>query len=762
MLSDLVNLDDLLQNITFDDSSSQSFRPYEQLMACLPPSSSYLLPKPYQWLMNSSKSPIIDFYPKSFTVDMNGKRWPWEAVVLLPFIDSKRLIAASQRYVTDDLLTESEKERNEIGMPLIYKRDKTYKTNINGVGDGELFGEIPSCHVRETKFCDSKWQCDTKGTGFRAELLPGCEVPYPGFPTLKDAPIKGLSRRRLGIDVFGMRSRYRTAVLELDDELPVVKSAKVLAKKFIGTTVYFRYPFLHEGFVTAVSDEINTFRGDQAVRTWTKEESKRWKLSSDTIQKMFETGEGMTGSGGWSIPQSFVTLSVRPLKEIQTLPDGSKVKVYARLELQVPLAAALWCPSRAPLHASYPARLEKDPYRFTLKTMLPPTLKSQFKRGGRKKSFPHSKKSIRETNESNEKTRPTIASEMHSVQGLLRSILPDEATEPPAAKIDLLPPLKNGMVNGVGTSNRKFHSAVDIRKPICKNPWKHELLQFKRRQRNNRSGLVATTVLALAAFLSNDVNADIISNQNYHGAQISPTSQGLYRSKTTNNDILYGKNGLLPSNNHADPSTEFFHGTTTLSFVFDDGIVVAVDSRASIGNFVGSKTTQKVLPINDKMLGTMAGGAADCSFWIRKLQAEARLYQLSEDQCIPVSRASRILADWLYANRALDLSVGSMVMGYDDESGPSIYYIDNNGTRIKGDIFSVGSGSTFALGVLDTERLSLMKEKEALSVGIKAIRHATFRDAFSGGYIAVYIIDKNGWRKAFSEDLAMSGERNEF
>ena len=46
------------------------------------------------------------------------------------------------------------------------------------------------------------------------------------------------------------------------------------------------------------------------------------------------------------------------------------------------------------------------------------------------------------------------------------------------------------------------------------------------------------------------------------------------------------------------PPIEFAHGTTTLSFVFQGGIVAAVDSRASIGNFVGSKTTQKVLPVS--------------------------------------------------------------------------------------------------------------------------------------------------------------------
>lgn len=138
-----------------------------------------------------------------------------------------------------------------------------------------------------------------------------------------------------------------------------------------------------------------------------------------------------------------------------------------------------------------------------------------------------------------------------------------------------------------------------------------------------------------------------------------------------------------------------------------------------------------------------------------RLQAEARCHELAEGKEVTVSRVSRLLADYLYANRQLNLSVGTMIMGVDEEFGPSIYYVDNKGTRIKGDMFSVGSGSTFALGVLDTDRREDMNEEDAIALGIKAIRHATFRDAYSGGYIAVYVITRDGFRKVFSEDLPL-------
>ena len=60
---------------------------------------------------------------------------------------------------------------------------------------------------------------------------------------------------------------------------------------------------------------------------------------------------------------------------------------------------------------------------------------------------------------------------------------------------------------------------------------------------------------------------------------------------------------------------DFKTGTTTLAFIFKQGIIVAVDSRATMGNFISSQKVRKVIEISDKKLATIAGGAADCQFW---------------------------------------------------------------------------------------------------------------------------------------------------
>lgn len=70
------------------------FNPVEQLMAVLPSDSSHAIPTAARWLMLDEESPIMDFYPYDVPVDPNGKAMPWLWVVLLPFIDEDRLLAA--------------------------------------------------------------------------------------------------------------------------------------------------------------------------------------------------------------------------------------------------------------------------------------------------------------------------------------------------------------------------------------------------------------------------------------------------------------------------------------------------------------------------------------------------------------------------------------------------------------------------------------------------------------------------------------------
>lgn len=114
--SDLVECDISALDISFE--VGQPFEPFTQLQAVMPASSGKIvLPKCFSDLMSNPDSPIIDYYPEDFDLDLNGKRFAWQGVVLLPFIEEKRLHEAMEPL--KGLLTEEETERNSFGIPCI-------------------------------------------------------------------------------------------------------------------------------------------------------------------------------------------------------------------------------------------------------------------------------------------------------------------------------------------------------------------------------------------------------------------------------------------------------------------------------------------------------------------------------------------------------------------------------------------------------------------------------------------------------------------
>ncbi|XP_061384389.1 5'-3' exoribonuclease 2 homolog isoform X2 [Danaus plexippus] len=113
--SDFVNIQGLSTKF---ERGTQPFRPLEQLMGVFPAASSQHVPRPWATLMSDPFSPIIDFYPTDFKIDLNGKKFAWQGVALLPFVDETRLFKALEPYYDD--LTQAEKQRNIKGHDRLY------------------------------------------------------------------------------------------------------------------------------------------------------------------------------------------------------------------------------------------------------------------------------------------------------------------------------------------------------------------------------------------------------------------------------------------------------------------------------------------------------------------------------------------------------------------------------------------------------------------------------------------------------------------
>ncbi len=96
--------------------------PFEQLLAVLPPKSSDILPVACRPLLLNETSPIIDFYPLKFDIDLEGKRQEWEGHPILPFIDVSRLKKAYK--TIEDQLSDIEKKRTQHGKNIKYFNDR--------------------------------------------------------------------------------------------------------------------------------------------------------------------------------------------------------------------------------------------------------------------------------------------------------------------------------------------------------------------------------------------------------------------------------------------------------------------------------------------------------------------------------------------------------------------------------------------------------------------------------------------------------------
>mmetsp|Transcript_27864 Transcript_27864/g.31298 ORF Transcript_27864/g.31298 Transcript_27864/m.31298 type:complete len:1593 (+) Transcript_27864:158-4936(+) len=339
MLSDLRNLPEMFKNIHFN--VGVPILPFQQLMSCLPPASSSLVPEPYRHLTTSPDSPIIQFYPTDFEVDMNGKKNPWEGVNLLPFIDINLLLDTTKKYAPDDKLTKSEKLRNRVGEIFCYTFDLTATNTIEAPHKKIGLTDIVKCHSR----CTILPQYDADGISFEPKLVPGTQIPYPGFPSLNVLPIAEAELLPIGVKLFGFPSKYPTMVLKLH-QMPDMPSLETLAVNLLHRSLFINWPMMHEAKVTAISDErieIYMFKGKKKVKKWNKSEQDRWAIESNEMLQNYLGGINVPGSGGVQIGEVKIRLRLLPLQGMKSNPsNGSSKKLFGSEEAEVPLQLALW------------------------------------------------------------------------------------------------------------------------------------------------------------------------------------------------------------------------------------------------------------------------------------------------------------------------------------------------------------------------------------------------------------------------------------
>lgn len=302
----------------------QPFRPYQQLMGVLPDRSKKIVPTSYHDLMTNPNSPIIDFYPRDFELDMNGKKMDWEAVVKIPFIDEKRLLSAMS--TKNHLLSQEEQDRNEFGVTLKFTYspdiDFAYLSSLPGI-----FPDLGHCHCVENIFDLPTME----GLDFHVGLMSGVKLgedALAGFPSLEVLPQTGTLGFH-GVNIFQQDSRNESMVITMME--PEKRTKVESAKAKLGQRVFVGYPFLSEAKVIRVSDELFNYslaedgskqpvaipHGPQEINLWHKK--------AERIEGVYSKRLGMI------IGHVVTLIHVDMLKGLKKTDDGASIKEYAHI-----------------------------------------------------------------------------------------------------------------------------------------------------------------------------------------------------------------------------------------------------------------------------------------------------------------------------------------------------------------------------------------------------------------------------------------------
>ena len=192
-------------------------------------------------------------------------------------------------------------------------------------------------------------------------------------------------------------------------------------------------------------------------------------------------------------------------------------------------------------------------------------------------------------------------------------------------------------------------------------------------------------------------------------------------------------------------------GTSILGIVCKDGIVMAGDRQVTAGqSIIISKTTQKVVQVNNYLVGAWAGNASDIQMSTKIVAAELRLKELRSKARPSVKDAANLIAMITYRNirypSMIPNIVGTLVGGYNENGTVEIYTIEPAGSVIKVEDYDAnfGSGMPYILGLLERQYKKDMSVKDGIELAIECIKSSSQRDTGSGFGIDVFTITKEG------------------
>lgn len=180
------------------------------------------------------------------------------------------------------------------------------------------------------------------------------------------------------------------------------------------------------------------------------------------------------------------------------------------------------------------------------------------------------------------------------------------------------------------------------------------------------------------------------------------------------------------------------HGTTVLAVHYADGVLMAGDRRATMGNLIAQRDMEKVYPADEHSGIAFAGTVGLAVEMVKLFQVELEHYERLEGVTLSIEGKVNKLGTMVRSNYAAaeeGMAVIPLFAGWDDRQHRArIFSADVIGHMTEDKEFeAVGSGSTFAKGALKKLWRPGLGEAEAAGITVRALVDAADDDSATGG-----------------------------
>lgn len=179
-------------------------------------------------------------------------------------------------------------------------------------------------------------------------------------------------------------------------------------------------------------------------------------------------------------------------------------------------------------------------------------------------------------------------------------------------------------------------------------------------------------------------------------------------------------------------------GTTIVGCIYDGGVVIAADTRATSGPIVADKNCEKLHYIAPQIWCAGAGTAADTEFTTALISSQLELHALSTGRKPRVVTCMTMLKQHLFRYQGY---IGAyLVVAGVDPTGVGLFTVHAHGSTDKLPYVTMGSGSLAAMSVFETQWKAKMTRDEAVKLAADAIQAGIFNDLGSGSNVDVCVI----------------------